>query len=267
MDGENETDQLDAASETDASASQDTKTPASEAAQKDTSSAGSDQTPTDGETSAASTDSGKETGKEPMIPKSRLDQEIQKREVLTKRLKELEAVDSELATLGKRFGRGSREYLEELKRFYAEQDRRNPPTAEDRIAQLEQKLSEFDEQGRVREELQKIAQEMISVRDNPKYSALKGNWDRWQKVIIGAMSADLDRTADDCAQEIISLLESSKADYVKTKSEEGRRQIESGGGGTPPGRKEEKYTKLRDLDRMVETAVKGAKFSKAQSGE
>lgn len=238
------------------------KTPASGAGQKDASAEGGEKTPPEGDTSGAA--AGKEgTEKEPMIPKSRLDEESRKVQTLTRRLKELEAIDGRLKVLGQRFGRGSQEYLDALERFYAAREAGGAgggqPKPEDRIARVEAGLEEIRDQERIREERGKIEQELAAVRDNVKYSVLKGSWEKWQKVILGRMSADLDLTAEDTAQELVDLLNASRTDYVKTKTEEGKRHIESGGGGAPPGRKEEKFTKMRDLDRMVDTAVKGAR--------
>lgn len=258
-------------------APQGTEAPVAGAGQPKAPAKNGDQTPAEGDTSAAGT--GAPKGDEPMIPKSRLDEESRKVQVLTKKLKGLEALDSRLKALGQRFGRGSAEYLAELEAFYDRQAQGQgaprgtngngqPAGSEgapgdDRISRIEAGLNEIRENEAIREEKQKIQAELTAVRENPKYSVLKGGWEKWQKVILGRMSADIDLTAEDVAQELVDLLNSTKADYLKSKTEEGKRVVTSGGGGTPAARKDEKFTSMKDLDRMVKTVVKGARSRSA----
>jgi hypothetical protein len=187
---------------------------------------------------------------EPMIPKSRFDS-------VKQRLDQAEAISNRLSGIASRFGRDSGQYLEELERFYEKQNQ-TPKSVEEKLEELTNWRNQTEQQKIIDREVANIKREMDSVRDNQKYSILKGNWEKWSKIILGSLQAEPSRTVESVAQELVDILNAHQSSYIKAKTEEGRRQIGPAGSGSPPIRKNpnEKVT-LRDFDKVISSAVKG----------
>ena len=233
--------------------------PASEAAQKEVETAEVEQKPTaGGETPATPAE------KEPMIPKSRLDEVSTKNKQLEAKVQELSKIADRLNRIGSRFGKKSDEYLDELDKFYAKQDQLTrfkergiqPGSVEAELDDLKAWRAKQEEEAAMRPHVQQIEREFNEVKANPKFAVFTKNWEKWQRVFAASMGAEPYPTASEVAQEHLDLLDSEKTAYIKTKTDEGKRVIEGAGGSGPVSKTRKEPARIKDWDQVVQEGAR-----------